>query len=74
MPFPPTLAGFVPIATLHAAPPAPYGRAMTTRLTLILAVLIVGGLAADHFLNGGNATLFALREFRQLIDWVAFWR
>jgi|APEBP8051073220_1049391.scaffolds.fasta_scaffold61798_1 hypothetical protein len=47
---------------------------MTTPLSLILAVLIAAALAADHFLNGGAATLFALREFRELIDWVAFWR
>jgi hypothetical protein len=47
---------------------------MTNRIALCLAALIIAALAADQILNGGAATLFALRRSLHLLDWVMFWR
>lgn len=47
---------------------------LTNRLALILGLLIAAALAADNFLNDGNALLFLLRKFLDMVEWLAFWR
>ncbi|MCH2077675.1 MAG: hypothetical protein MK180_12505 [Rhodobacteraceae bacterium] len=47
---------------------------MTNRLAIILGIMIVTALLADGFLNDGAATLFLMKRFLDLIEWVAFWR
>lgn len=46
---------------------------MTNRLALILGSLILFGLCLDLILGTGR-TLYLLRRFTDLIEWVAFWR
>ncbi|NIZ11579.1 hypothetical protein [Pseudooceanicola sp. HF7] len=47
---------------------------MTNRIALILGLLILGFLAWDNLLKDGHSTLFLLRKFADLIEWLAFWR
>ncbi|MBS8228844.1 glyceraldehyde-3-phosphate dehydrogenase [Vannielia litorea] len=47
---------------------------MTNRLAIILFVLILALLVADGTLNDGAATLFMLKKFAKLTEWMAFWR
>ncbi len=47
---------------------------MTDRIALVLAILIVGIVAADLFLLQTGATLFLARKFLVLVDWAMFWR
>ncbi len=47
---------------------------MTNTLALILGALLLGAVAADSFLNDGQALLFLAKKFTELIEWVAFWR
>ncbi|TCS63286.1 hypothetical protein EDD52_107119 [Primorskyibacter sedentarius] len=47
---------------------------MTNSLSIVLGLLLVGGIALDMFLTNGDSLLFLARKFVDLIDWVAFWR
>ncbi|MGR3795211.1 glyceraldehyde-3-phosphate dehydrogenase [Vannielia sp. SX4] len=47
---------------------------MTNRLALILFILAVVALVADGVLNESAATLFMLKKFSALTEWLAFWR
>lgn len=46
---------------------------MTNTLAISLVILIVGGLALDHFLLDSTLALFLSRQFVLLIDWMKFW-
>lgn len=46
---------------------------MTNRLAIVLALAILGGIALDQGLDGGW-TLFLLKRFTDLVDWLMFWR
>ncbi len=47
---------------------------MTNTIALILALLILGGIAVDVTFNDTDNLLFLSRKFFELLDWVAFWR
>lgn len=47
---------------------------MTTKLALILAALILGFFALDHFVLHLGAPLFLARKLADLVEWIAFWR
>lgn len=47
---------------------------MTNQIAIVLGLLIVALVGGDLFLNGGDATLFLLRKFEELLEWLAFWR
>ncbi len=47
---------------------------MTNTIALILAVLILIGIAVDVTVYGTEHLLFLARKFFELLDWVAFWR
>ncbi len=47
---------------------------MTDRLALYLALGAGALIAGDLALDGGAGTLFLLRRFMELLDWVEFWR
>ena len=47
---------------------------MTNSIAIALALIILALLAADVTLMDGNGTLFALKKFWDLLEWVAFWR
>ncbi len=47
---------------------------MSTRLSLILAGLIVAAVLADAVLNGGAAGLFVVRKFFDMVEYLSFWR
>ncbi|QDC09296.1 glyceraldehyde-3-phosphate dehydrogenase [Oceanicola sp. D3] len=47
---------------------------MTNRLAIILFVLVVVAILADGLLNSGAATLFMLKKFSDLTEWLAIWR
>jgi len=47
---------------------------MTNRLAIVLFLIIVAALVADAQLNDGAATLFLLKKFADLTEWMAFWR
>ena len=46
---------------------------MTNSLAISLVILIVGGLAFDHFMLYSSVALFLSRKFILLIDWMKFW-
>lgn len=46
---------------------------MTNQIALVLGLLIVGAVGADLIFNAGGASLFLVRKFLDLIEWVAFW-
>lgn len=46
---------------------------MTTRLAIILGLVIAGFFALD-LTFGWGWTLFLSRRFVDLVDWVIFWR
>lgn len=46
---------------------------MTNRVALVIALLLLGVIALDLALGWGG-TVFVLRKFADLIEWVAFWR
>ncbi len=54
----------------------PQGRfhVMTNPIAVVLAVIILAGLAADLLFNSGGATLVLVRKFVEFIEWLAFWR
>lgn len=47
---------------------------MTNQLALVLAILILGGLALDVVLFGSEHLVFLAKRFSDLIEWIAFWR
>lgn len=53
--------------------PPPEAPCMTDRIALVLALLLFGLIALD-LVAGWGGTLFLLRKFADLVDWVAFWR
>ena len=46
---------------------------MTNTFAISLVILIVGGLAFDHFLLESSVALFLSRQFVLLIDWMKYW-
>ena len=46
---------------------------MTNTLAVSLVILIVGGLALDHYMLDSSVALFLSRQFVLLIDWLKFW-
>ena len=46
---------------------------MSTRVALILAALVALFFAIDLSVDGGW-TLFLLRKFVDMVDWLMFWR
>ncbi|MBT8411949.1 MAG: hypothetical protein KJP02_09150 [Octadecabacter sp.] len=47
---------------------------MTTRLALVLALLIAAFFVLDHFALHWNAGLFLGKKMLELINYLAFWR
>ncbi|WP_196778357.1 hypothetical protein [Thalassorhabdomicrobium marinisediminis] len=47
---------------------------MTTRLALILILLIAGFFVLDHYVLGLNADVFLGKKALDLINYLAFWR
>lgn len=47
---------------------------MTNTLSIVLGSLIVGAIALDAILNGGESLLFLGKKLADLIEWLAFWR
>ena len=47
---------------------------MTNRIALVLALLILGGIALDITLYGTAHLVFLGKKFADLVDWVAFYR
>lgn len=47
---------------------------MTTKLTLILALLIAGFFALDHYVLHLNAAVFLAKKGIELINYIAIWR
>ena len=47
---------------------------MTTRLALILAILILGFFVLDYYVLHLDAALFLVRKGFELINYMAFWR
>ena len=47
---------------------------MNTPIALVLASLIVGGLAVDAAVYGSEHLVFLSKKFLDLLEWVAFWR
>lgn len=47
---------------------------MTDRIALWLACFILALVAADLFLNGGEALLFLARELFLYVEYLSFWR
>ena len=47
---------------------------MTNRLALILAVILIGAVAADVMRYDSENLLFLSKKMLELIEWMAFWR
>lgn len=47
---------------------------MTNRIALVLAIIVLGLLAADVFLNDSRAGLFLGVKFAALVEYIKFWR
>lgn len=47
---------------------------MTNPIALVLAILIVGAIAADVMLYGMEHLIFLGKKFAELLEWIAFWR
>ena len=47
---------------------------MTTRISIVLAVMIIALFVADHYLLHWDLPVFLGRKFSNLLDYVAFWR
>ena len=47
---------------------------MTNRIAFVLACTIIAAILTDAVLNDGAGTMFVLRKFADLIEYVAFWR
>ena len=50
------------------------GGAVSDRIALTLAALILGLVVADVLANGGDVLLFLGRKFTDLLEYVIFWR
>jgi hypothetical protein len=46
---------------------------MTNLLAVWVFLIVVAALVADHYFGWGG-TMFLLRKFADLIEWLAFWR
>lgn len=47
---------------------------MTNRIAFVMAGAIIAAILADAALNDSAATMFLLRKFVDLIEYVSFWR
>lgn len=47
---------------------------MTNRLAVWLALIIAALLAYDYYQFDWANTVFLIRKFVDLIEWIAFWR
>jgi len=47
---------------------------MTTRLTIILALLIAAFFALDHYVLHMNAFVFLAKKMIELMNYIAIWR
>lgn len=47
---------------------------MTNRLAVWLALIIAALLAYDYYQFNWANTVFLIRKFVDLIEWIAFWR
>jgi len=47
---------------------------MTNTLAVCLALLIAGLFTADYLLFEWANSVFLMRKFTALIEWIAFWR
>ena len=47
---------------------------MTNSIAMGLAVLVLGGIALDLVLNGGDTLVFLAKKLFELIEYLAFWR
>ena len=47
---------------------------MTDRLAIVLGLVIVAAIAADLIANSGQALMFLLKKFADMVEWMAFWR
>ena len=47
---------------------------MTNRLAVWLALIIAALLAYDYYQFDWANTVFIIRKFVDLIEWIAFWR
>ncbi|WP_292290941.1 glyceraldehyde-3-phosphate dehydrogenase [Marivita sp.] len=47
---------------------------MTNSIAIGLGLLILGGIAIDAFLTGGDGLLFLAVKGIDLVEWIAFWR
>ncbi|MEJ6508943.1 MAG: hypothetical protein QNK87_10520 [Octadecabacter sp.] len=47
---------------------------MTTKLTLILAILIGGFFVLDHYVLHLNAFVFLAKKLIELMNYMAIWR
>jgi hypothetical protein len=50
------------------------GSPVTDRIALVLGIVIVSAFGLDLAANGGTASLFLLRKFDAMVEWIAFWR
>jgi len=46
---------------------------LTDRVALILALVILAGIAVDFALTGGESLLFLVRKFFGMMDMLEFW-
>jgi len=47
---------------------------MTNQLAVFLGICIIAFLVGDAIYYGSDNTLFLMRKFEALIEWMAFWR
>lgn len=47
---------------------------MTTRISIVLGLIIIAAIIADIALYGTGHMVFLGKRLFELIDWVAFWR
>ena len=47
---------------------------MTNTLSILLGLLIVGGVFLDFYMYDSDNLLFLAKKFAELIEWLAFWR
>lgn len=47
---------------------------MTNTLAICMGLAVLGGLAIDAFLTGGDGFMFLASKWIDLLEWIAFWR
>lgn len=47
---------------------------MTDRIALVLACVIVTAILADIVLNSAHASVFLVRKFLDMVEYLAIWR